>query len=123
MSIILQMKKRRARFSATLAHGLGVETFEQLLKLYWADARDMADIFFDHLVAEDISRECFETEKNTAIETVRTVARNELNQLAPLLAAEKGDFDMIVAAIIDSAFERRLSERRHEAAAEDPLVV
>jgi hypothetical protein len=123
MSIILQMKKRRADFNATLAHGLGVETFEQLLKLYWADARDMADIFFDHLVAEDISRECFETEKNTAIETVRTVARNELNQLAPLLAAEKGDFDMIVAAIIDSAFERRLSERRHEAAAEDPLVV
>jgi hypothetical protein len=115
MSIVARMKKRRADFSATLARGPGVNAFEELLKLYWADANDLADIVFDNLEAVGIGPEPLEAEKKCAVETVRTVARNELGQLAPLLADEARDFDMIVTAIIDRAFEARLAERRRDA--------
>lgn len=115
MSIVERMKKRRANFSASLARGLGDEAFGQLLNLYWADASDMADIFFDNLAAAGIGPEPLEAEKKNAVETVRTVARSELSQLAPLLAEEARDFDMIVTAIIDRAFEARFAERQQAA--------
>lgn len=111
VNIQKRMKNRRTDSSVPLSRVdwatrrlKGCSNFTGPMRAIWLT-------FFDKLGTAEGDLEPFEADKKDAVETVKTLARNELGQLGALSRDEAREFMMIVTSIIDIAFEARHAER------------
>jgi|ERR1035437_605461 len=110
-----RIKKRRAVFVSTFDDASPEAKLEMILKLYWHNAIDTAQVFFgsiDANVPVGVHRKFVQSEQQFAMDELIGAARDEVNQLPGLPEVSVHDLHGLVSVTIWKAFEDRLAELR-----------
>ena len=87
---------------------------DMFLSLYFNDATDAAEVFFDSITAKAdvvVRPQFVQSEQKLAIDKLVETARKEVNQIPGLSDVSIQNLHLMVMATIEKGFEDRLAER------------
>ena len=109
-----RFRTRRAVFLSTFDDAPPNKKIDMFLSLYFNDAIDAAEIFFDGITANadvTVRPQFVQSEQKLAIDKLVETARKEVNQLPEFSHVSIQNLHLMVAATIEKGFEDRLAER------------
>ncbi|MGA3341391.1 MAG: hypothetical protein ABSD11_12330 [Methylocella sp.] len=109
-----RFRTRRAVFLSTFDAAPPDTKLDMFLSLYFNDATDAAEVFFDSITAKAdvaVRPQFVQSEQKLAIDKLVETARKEVNQIPGLSDVSIQNLHLTVMATIEKGFEDRLAER------------
>jgi len=104
----------RGRYSGKVQNASPDTKLDMFLSLYFNDATDAAEVFFDSITAKAdvaVRPQFVQSEQKLAIDKLFETARKEVNQIPGLSDVSIQNLHLMVMATIEKGFEDRLAER------------